>query len=294
MSLTPEQMVAAVLAIPSGGNLMIHVFAPNGATVTAAKDGQTYIAAWDSGNSLYAVYVPDYGTYTVAVTWQGDTWSKAVTLTRKNVTFRCDIPSAYQELEYLQSTGTQYLNVGLRSEDGHRYECDVMVDVYMSESRFFGAHTNRPYGRDEFGYWDPSANHNWVIGTPINLYRASATPELNRKYHLDVCTISNHQSLAVDGVSLEVVAANTGSQSLENLDRYMFAENYMGSVGQWFVGKIYGPFTAYDTLQATEPVAQFYPVKRISDDKPGMYDVVRDIFYTNQGTGEFIMGPEIV
>lgn len=37
-------------------------------------------------------------------------------------------------------------------------------------------------------------------------------------------------------------------------------------------------------------VRHFIPVVRNSDDKPGMYDLVNDVFYTNQGTGEFTWG----
>ncbi len=37
----------------------------------------------------------------------------------------------------------------------------------------------------------------------------------------------------------------------------------------------------------------FVPCYRKSDDEIGMYDLVNDIFYTNQGTGTFTKGPEV-
>lgn len=37
----------------------------------------------------------------------------------------------------------------------------------------------------------------------------------------------------------------------------------------------------------------FIPCYRKSDMKPGMYDTVTGTFYTNQGSGEFILGPSI-
>ena len=40
-------------------------------------------------------------------------------------------------------------------------------------------------------------------------------------------------------------------------------------------------------------VRHFIPCYRISDDKPGMYDIVNDVFYTNVGTGEFELGPNL-
>lgn len=40
-------------------------------------------------------------------------------------------------------------------------------------------------------------------------------------------------------------------------------------------------------------LGDFIPCYRKSDNKPGMYDIVNNVFYTNAGTGEFIVGPDI-
>ena len=40
-------------------------------------------------------------------------------------------------------------------------------------------------------------------------------------------------------------------------------------------------------------VRELIPVKRLLDNKICMYDKVSDTFFTNEGTGEFIAGPEI-
>lgn len=41
-------------------------------------------------------------------------------------------------------------------------------------------------------------------------------------------------------------------------------------------------------------VRDFVPCYRKSDSEPGMYDLVSKTFYTNQGTGEFLVGPDVV
>jgi len=50
-------------------------------------------------------------------------------------------------------------------------------------------------------------------------------------------------------------------------------------------------FFKYNLLENN--ILKFYliPCYRISDNKPGMYDLVNGAFYTNAGTGEFILGP---
>ena len=40
-------------------------------------------------------------------------------------------------------------------------------------------------------------------------------------------------------------------------------------------------------------IRNFIPCYRKSDDKPGMYDTVNDTFYTNAGTGEFVVGGDV-
>ena len=37
----------------------------------------------------------------------------------------------------------------------------------------------------------------------------------------------------------------------------------------------------------------FVTCYRKSDNKPGLYDIVEGKFYTNQGTGDFVKGPDI-
>jgi hypothetical protein len=39
------------------------------------------------------------------------------------------------------------------------------------------------------------------------------------------------------------------------------------------------------------PVRHFIPCYRKSDNKPGLYDTINNTFYTNAGSGEFILGP---
>ena len=40
-------------------------------------------------------------------------------------------------------------------------------------------------------------------------------------------------------------------------------------------------------------VMEIFPAVRTYDNKPGMYDIINDFFYTNKGTGEFIVGPNV-
>ena len=61
--------------------------------------------------------------------------------------------------------------------------------------------------------------------------------------------------------------------------------NYFGYGGRIYELEIYDNGTK---------VRHYRPCYRKLDNKPGMYDTVEDKFYVNLGTGDFIVGPDIV
>jgi len=65
---------------------------------------------------------------------------------------------------------------------------------------------------------------------------------------------------------------------------YYFSANYNGS--SWFCKRA-RTFRSY-MQKGNNLIRDFYPALRISDSKPGLYDLVNNQFYTNAGTGEFL------
>lgn len=55
-----------------------------------------------------------------------------------------------------------------------------------------------------------------------------------------------------------------------------------------FIGDIF----EFRITENNATILDFIPCYRKSDRKPGMYDTVTKQFFTNSGTGEFILGPE--
>jgi hypothetical protein len=62
--------------------------------------------------------------------------------------------------------------------------------------------------------------------------------------------------------------------------------NYSGSLNNCKISKFYA-------TKAGSVVRNMYACYRKSDGKPGMYDVVNGVFYTNAGSGEFVLGPTV-
>jgi hypothetical protein len=59
----------------------------------------------------------------------------------------------------------------------------------------------------------------------------------------------------------------------------------------WINGQVQ-KIIVYGGAQSNKVDFELYSVYRKADNKPGMYDIVNGGFYTNKGTGEFIVGPD--
>lgn len=183
------------------------------------------------------------------------------------------LPSGYKRLEYIQSSGTQYINTGFKPNQNTKIELDVLSAE--------GTSSNIPY---IFGTQDRSNNYfvaTWVLGygsgmvtTGINLY--------DGKFH--VVKVENG-ALYKDG---SIIAQRTVSSFSIGVPIFLFAVNSSRqSMGYGACKlrscKIYNNGTL---------VRDFIPCKNASG-AVGMWDDVNSAFYGNAGSGTFTAGPEI-
>ena len=103
--------------------------------------------------------------------------------------------------------------------------------------------------------------------------------ELNHKYHAEMT--SNAFSSGGQVATL-TAALTTGSAA----PIYIFGRNRNNTIDALMAGvKLYSlTFRVGDALRA-----DFIPCVRISDGEPGMYETISGKFYTNAGSGEFII-----
>lgn len=192
--------------------------------------------------------------------------------------FKCgplikSIPNEYISLNYIESTGTQYLNINRK--------------MTATSERFFTTEwtsfVNGNYGFNASGSKEvifkinASTNQNYLGGS-FN-YQWSA----NKIYNIYLSTISNALQLIVDG---EIIRSSSGTTAQK--EEYLFAYiSSSSSTNEDPNTKIKQRYWHYYIRDNGIPVRDFRPALRISDKKPGMYDLVNDVFYINEGTGEF-------
>lgn len=209
---------------------------------------------------------------------------------------RSDVPSTYEQLSYLESTGTQYIDTGLKTNS--IFGCDIK---YQSTGK-----ANSPFGLDGvFGCNGSKTSTGTNVdlklwfsygqyGTRMNamLRNSNGKSYINPIDSFDeyYATI-HHFQWKPDGsvwYNEENVHQLDGPYStVENYNIFAFAVNQGTTPSNKFYSKTrmyYLKFCAQDgTL-----LRDFVPCKRISDGVLGMYDVVSDTFFTNKGTGTFL------
>lgn len=179
------------------------------------------------------------------------------------------LPDGYQEVEYIQSSGTQYVDTGFKPNQDTR-----IVLKYNATAEGYIAGCENEWKVNSFdiytrlvAYGDESKNFSNIFGTEISA-------DFNKNVYNDTSGRS---------------ASFSYSQFSSNLNLYLFAINRGGSPTEYFQGSLLNLCTIYDNGSL---VRDFVPAKN-SDGTVGLYDLVNDAFYGNAGTGTFTAGPDV-
>jgi hypothetical protein len=205
------------------------------------------------------------------------------------------LPAGYEAVEYLESTGTQYIDTGYVMEDGKTmtFSGDVLWKSSAGNANFF------------FGY--RSVNDAQYIGDmrAFFVYGGGTTGRLAIRYGKNLSNSTKTVSynvpfnISFDGSNLsvdnEVFVTNTASSLAPSYkSMWLFNCNTTGyySVDVFpFIGRMYSWIIKSNGVL----VRSFVPCVRKSDNKSGLYDLCKSIcpltgtpFYINAGTGEFV------
>ena len=192
------------------------------------------------------------------------------------------LPDGYTQLEYIQSSGTQYIDTGVKANTQTRVQAKMRYVVAPSESAWAALFGSRN-GSGNQEYWvyyrpDDSA-FSLKYGNDTSNYTVPGSPEELNNFSV------NGNTLSVNGQS---VTANLDALESKN-SFYIFAVNNSGSLQYASKSALY-QFTVYSK---SERVRDFVPCTNPSG-TVGLYDLINGEFYANTGTGDFIAGPEIV
>ena len=186
----------------------------------------------------------------------------------------------YTRIEYLESTGKQYINTGfVHKSTNIRGEIRVGTTENMTSNvNILGNQVDSPKTGYSVG-WAPSAFKVWVnkkgdrLNGPTHALSAGSIHDIT--YELT----ANKRYLTYDGVTVE--STHTGG-IVTNNPIHLF-DNGVQQMNQNFKGRVYYIKIYEDGVL----VHNFLPVKRNTDNVVGIYDTVAGRFFTNDGTGNF-------
>lgn len=189
----------------------------------------------------------------------------------------------YERLEYIQSSGSQYINSGVNTGTNIKLDYEYEATAYNG-SNFcapIAARVSATSNSISHGFNSNSTYFGFGNNSEFSL---SPYFTLNTRYHI----VQDKTAVYVNDVKKTYPSTQTTTfTTLLNL--YLFARNNNGSVGNYFWGKIY----YVKIYNNDELVRNFIPVRRKSDNVICMYDLVENKFYTNSGSGTFTAGPVI-
>lgn len=189
-------------------------------------------------------------------------------------------------LEYIQSSGTQWIDTGVSAPSGFRIVADIMFDKLVTTHQcIIGAHDqDPPYYRNFFSTTE--VNTAWEIGcydfTTFGAVQAAT------RYKIDFNNISGQIKCVVNGVDQNVPESVATNSARSERSLWLFNCNYPG-VSWPMYGKLYG-CQIYN--EAGDMMRNFKPAKA-----PGgavcLYDEVSKTYFQNAGSGRFTAGPEV-
>lgn len=196
-------------------------------------------------------------------------------------TEQVDLPEGYTQLEYIESSGTQYIDTGVPPTSKRRFYIKFNPLNYVYAVAFFGM-----TGFSNRGYSDP-----YYLGTDngTGVFKIDGTslpvlldfPGVNEfEYNYPYITLNGESTSISDPGEWHYSTGPT---------IYLFALTDNGRVTRYSIMRLYG-CKIYDT-DGTTLIRDFVPCKNASN-IAGLYDVINNVFYPNNGTGAFVAGPQ--
>lgn len=182
------------------------------------------------------------------------------------------LPSGYTKLDYIQSSGTQYINTGFKPNQNTRCVIDI-ENLSSAQASFFGARASQTAA--SFTYFSLTAT------TGRSDYGTSKQP-MSFTNTVGRYTVDQNKNVCTANGVTATGTANT-FQLTNNL--YLMAVNQADAAIQNAKLKLYSA-KVYDNGTL---VRDFIPCKNASG-AIGLWDNVNSVFYANAGTGTFSTG----
>ena len=194
------------------------------------------------------------------------------------------LPDGYTELEYIESSGTQYIDTGFKPNQDTRVVMDMeLLSQTTTNVGIFGVRDlSAQTATNKFIAWS------MTTGTTIRSDYFSTASNITRATSIvgKRTVVDKNKNICSFG---DIVLTNTLADGQCSMNMFLLATNDEGDAKYLGVFQVYS-CQIYDNGTL---IRDYVPAKN-SGDVIGLYDLVNDTFYQNAGTGIFTAGPEII
>ena len=206
------------------------------------------------------------------------------------------LPNEYQEVEYIESTGTQCIDTGIPLNQYRKCEMEFSPTSIGTTQMIDGGYTNTSEQYDTRNYLridsDGMLNLQYA-GSNTSYKLSSVVIASNIKYAISYKMLASSCFLTVNEAEYSI---STGVTLITNNNNvFLFGESFKDSnlTKTYEASALIKLYTAkyYDSNDIL--IRNFIPCYRKSDNEVGLYDLVNNVFCTNAGTGVFLMGEAV-
>lgn len=197
------------------------------------------------------------------------------------------VPSGYTQIEYIDSTGTQWIDTGFTPNQNTRVLMDATVldQSDQTDAGFYAFSSCTPdftSGGIEMYTWLGKATSVYGPYTPGNL---GSTIEVGDRIIID----HNAGHITITRGTGTVVDYEHGAASFTSPRTLALMALRRSSQPYNSVMRLHG-CAVYDN---GAQVRDFIPARKNSDGSVGLYDLLNGQFYGNAGSGAFVAGPDV-
>lgn len=196
------------------------------------------------------------------------------------------LPSGYTQVEYLDSTGTQYIDTGITPTATKLRvvtKCQRLANIKGGD--YLGSVTYTT-PRAGFRLFNDRYTGMLIIQATISINLQTSVTDI---FDCDITVIQNTScNYKVNNIS-NTIRNNT--MNLTNNKSLILYGFYFGN--NVSVNNIPQRFWGFTVYKEDILIQNLVPCRRNSDSALGMYDTVTGNFLTNQGTGSFTAGPDV-
>ncbi len=253
------------------------------------KKGGIDIPTVSGGSSLKQPITASAGSTTT------DTWEATVTFVNLNSNQNANagkgfravlyidnspiLPDDYQEISYILSTGSQYINTNIIPDDSTGMYLDYDMTNVSSDRILVGTRGDSTDTR----YWIANSNSIYIGFNTNNFY---GTASVANTRHTASLNFMNNRKKMVDEVAYSTISTTLASQSYPI---FVYAFNRTGSPSNYSIYKLY----RLKISKGDSIIANFVPCYRISDSAGGLCDTVNGGFYPKTGSTDFTKGTNV-